>query len=91
MWFGTKPSLNHLKIWGCSAYIKKHDIDKLDTRSEMCRFIEYPNETLGYYFYHLNEQKEFVARSARFLEIDFALDGTYMQKVELKQESGEPH
>ncbi|CAL2247067.1 unnamed protein product [Prunus armeniaca] len=91
MWFGRKPSLNHLKIWGCSAYVKKHDIDKLDARSEMCRFIGYPKETLGYYFYHPNEQKVLVARSARFLEIDFALDGTCVQKVELKEEFGEPH
>ncbi|XP_021829949.1 uncharacterized protein KIAA0754-like [Prunus avium] len=91
MWFGRKPSLNHLKIWGCPAYVKKHDIDKLDARSEICRFIGYRKETLGYYFYHPNEQKVFVARSARFLEIDFALDGTCVQKVELKEESGEPH
>ncbi|KAI5327419.1 hypothetical protein L3X38_026815 [Prunus dulcis] len=91
MWFGRKLSLNNLKIWGCSAYVKKHDIDKLDARLEMCRFIGYPKETLGYYFYHPNEQKLFVARSARFLEIDFALDGTCVQKVELKKESGEPH
>ena len=44
-----------------------------------------------YYFYHPNEQKVFVARSARFLEIDFALDGTCVHKVELKEESREPH
>ncbi|CAL8089815.1 unnamed protein product [Prunus armeniaca] len=72
MWFGRKPSLNHLKIWGCPAYI--HWISKGK-----------------YYFYHPNEQKVFVARSARFPEIDFALDDTCVQKVELKEESGEPH
>ena len=44
MWFGRKPSLNHLKIWGCPAYVKKHDIDKLDARSEMCRCNGYPKE-----------------------------------------------
>ncbi|CAL2257251.1 unnamed protein product [Prunus armeniaca] len=89
--FGRKPSLNHLKIWGCLAYVKKHDIDKLDARSEMCRFIGYPKKTLGYYFYHPNEQKVFVVRFARFLEIYFALDGTCVQKVKLKEESGKPH
>ncbi|KAI5338437.1 hypothetical protein L3X38_017708 [Prunus dulcis] len=91
MWFGRKPSLNHLKICSCPAYVKKHDIDKLDARSEMCRFIGYPKDTLGYYFYHPKEQKVFVARSSRFLKIDFALDGTCVQKVELKEESGETH
>ncbi|CAL2256801.1 unnamed protein product [Prunus armeniaca] len=91
MWFGRKPSLNHLKIWGCPAYVKKHDIEKLDARSEMCRFNRYLKETLGYYFYHPNKQNVFVARSARFLKIDFALDGTYVQKVKLKEKSREPH
>ncbi|CAL8991213.1 unnamed protein product [Prunus brigantina] len=57
----------------------------------MCRFIGYPKETLGYYFYHPNKQKVVVARFARFLEIDFALDGTCVQKVELNEKSGEPH
>ncbi|KAI5324165.1 hypothetical protein L3X38_033238 [Prunus dulcis] len=57
MWFGRKPSLNHLKIWGFPSYVKKHDIDKLDARSKMCRFNGYPN----------------------------------VQKVELKEEPGEPH
>ncbi|CAB4319675.1 unnamed protein product [Prunus armeniaca] len=33
----------------------------------------------------------FVTRSARVLEIDIALDGTYMQKDKLKEESGEPY
>ncbi|CAL2276229.1 unnamed protein product [Prunus armeniaca] len=79
------------KIWVCPAYVKKQDIDKLDTISKICRFIGYPNETLGYYFYHPNEQKVFVPRSARFLEINFALDGTCVQKVELKEESRKPH
>ncbi|KAM1532880.1 hypothetical protein ACFX10_006857 [Malus domestica] len=23
MWHGRKPSLNHIKIWGCEAYVKK--------------------------------------------------------------------
>ncbi|CAL2256769.1 unnamed protein product [Prunus armeniaca] len=79
------------RIWGCPTYVKKHDIDKLDARLEMCKFIRYPKKTLGYYFYHPNEQNVFVARSKRFLEIDFALDGTYVQKVELKEKSREPH
>ncbi|KAI5338737.1 hypothetical protein L3X38_018009 [Prunus dulcis] len=90
IWFGRKPSLNHLKIWGCPAYVKKHDINKLDARSEMCRFIGYPKETLGYYFYDPKEQKVFIARCARFLENEFAVDATCVQKVELKEKSKEP-
>ncbi|KAM1721711.1 hypothetical protein ACFX12_023214 [Malus domestica] len=29
IWYGKKPSLKHLKIWGCPAYVKKQDAGKL--------------------------------------------------------------
>ena len=30
IWHGDKPSLNYLRAWGCSAYIKKIKTDKLE-------------------------------------------------------------
>ena len=51
LWFGKKPKLSFLKVWGCDAYVKKHQPDKLEPKSEMCVFIEYPKETVGYTFY----------------------------------------
>ncbi|CAL8992914.1 unnamed protein product [Prunus brigantina] len=65
MWFGKKPSLGYIKIWGCPAYVKRQDVDKLDARSVKCRFIGYPKETMGYYFYHIDDQKLFVASRVR--------------------------
>lgn len=88
-WFGKKPSLGHIKIWGCPAYVKRQDADKLDARSVKCRFIGYPKETMGYYFYHMDEQKVFVARSATFLEREYALDGKGGHETELKELSNE--
>jgi hypothetical protein len=75
IWRGKKPSLKFVKIWGCPAYIKKQNPDKLEIRSEKCNFIGYPKEGIGYYFWHPQEQKVFVARSAVFLEKEFLLDG----------------
>lgn len=89
MWFGKKPSLGYIKIWGCPAYVKRQDVDKLDARSVKCRFIGYPKETMGYYFYHIDEQKLFVARSATFLEREYALDGKGGHEIELKELSNE--
>ncbi|KAL8101584.1 hypothetical protein AgCh_033472 [Apium graveolens] len=51
IWKERKPSLKHVKIWGCPAYVKKVDPDKLESRSVKCNFAGYPKETLGYYFY----------------------------------------
>ena len=51
LWFGKKPKLSFLKVWGCDAYVKKLQPDKLEPKSEKCVFIGYPKETIGYTFY----------------------------------------
>ena len=32
--FGKKPKLSFLKVWGCDAYLKKLQPDKLEAKSE---------------------------------------------------------
>ena len=49
--FGKKPKLLFLKVWGCEAYVKKLQPDKLEPKSEKCVFIGYLKETVGYTFY----------------------------------------
>ena len=34
LWFGKKPKLSFLKVWGCNAYVKKFHPDKLKLKSE---------------------------------------------------------
>ena len=50
LWFGKKPKLSFLKVWGCDAYVENFQHDKLETKSEKCVFIGYPKETVGYTF-----------------------------------------
>ena len=66
LWFGKKPKLSLLKVWGCDAYVKKLQPDKLEPKSEKCVFIEYTKETVGYTFYHRTEGKIFVAKMDPF-------------------------
>ena len=66
LWFGKKPKLSFLKVWGYDAYVKKIHPDKLKPKSEKCVFIEYPKETVGYTFYHRSEGKLFVAKMDPF-------------------------
>ena len=47
LWFGKKPKLSFLKVWGCDAYVKKLQPEKLEPKSEKCVFIGYPKETIG--------------------------------------------
>ena len=30
LWFGKKPKLSFLKVWGCDAYVKKLQAEKLE-------------------------------------------------------------
>ena len=71
LWFGKKPKLPFLKVWGRDTYVKRLQPDKLEPKSEMCIFIGYPNEKIGYTFYHKSEGKIFVAENGTFLEKDF--------------------
>ena len=43
VWNSKKPSLSHLRVFGCDAYVHvpKEKMTKLDNRSERCIFIGY--------------------------------------------------
>src|SRR3954466_15527740 len=52
IWTGKHHSFSFLKIWGCEAFVKRLQLDKLAPKSDKCIFVGYPRETLGYYFYN---------------------------------------
>ena len=85
LWFGNKPKLSFLKVWGCNTYVKRHQPDKLKPKAEKCRFIGYPKETIGYTFYHKSEGKIFVAKNGSFLEKEFLSKEVNGRKVELDE------
>ena len=85
LWFGEKPKLSFLEVWGCDAYVKKLQLDKLEPKSEKCVFIGYPKVTIGYTFYHRSEGKIFVAKNGSFLEKEFILKEVSGRKVELDE------
>ena len=85
LWFGKKPKLSFLKVWGCDAYVKNFHLDKLKPKSEKCVCIGYPKETVGYTFYHRSEGKIFVAKNGSFLEKEFLSKEVSGRKVELDE------
>jgi transposase InsO family protein len=85
LWFGKKPKLSFLKVWGCDAYVKRLQPDKLEPKAEKCVFIGYPKETIGYTFYHRSEGKIFVAKNGSFLEKEFLSKEVSGRKVELDE------
>src|SRR3954470_9877329 len=85
LWFGAKPKLSFLKVWGCEAYVKKLQPDKLEPKEEKCVFIGYAKETIGYTLYHRSEGKIFVAKNGSFLEKEFLSKEVTGRKVELDE------
>ena len=55
IWKGKKPYFSYFRVWGYPSHVEKHDTDKLESRTEFCRFVGYPKETSGYYFYRPEE------------------------------------
>ncbi|KAL0293324.1 UNVERIFIED_CONTAM: hypothetical protein Sradi_6944500 [Sesamum radiatum] len=86
---GKPVSYKYLRVWGSPAYVKRLVGDKLDLRSSLSRFIGYPKEIVGYYFYDPAEQKVFVSRNAVFLEKSFPSDSR-RDEVLIEESSGEP-
>ena len=83
--FGKNHKLSFLKVWGCDAYVKKLQPDKLEPKSEKCVFIGYLKEIVGYTFYHRSEGKIFVAKNGSFLEKKFLSKEVSGRKVELDE------
>ncbi|KAI3505809.1 hypothetical protein L1887_28094 [Cichorium endivia] len=81
----TKPSLAHLKVWGCEAYVRREAIDKLEPRSERCYFIGYPASSFGYLFYKPSENKVIVARRAVFRERELIHQEASGSQIDLEE------
>jgi hypothetical protein len=50
VWIGKEPSLTHLKVFGCDAYVHvpKENMSKLDKKAKKCIFIGYKYGIKGY-------------------------------------------
>ena len=85
IWIGHKPILSYLWVWGCSAYVKHSQNDKLGPRSDKCYFIGYAKEIWGYYFYLPIEQKVLVGLKETFLKKEFLGERIVASKVEFSK------
>src|SRR3954462_3098691 len=84
-WHGKKPKLCHLKIWGCEAYVRKLQPDKIESKADKCIFVGYPKETCGYTFYNKSDSKTFVAKTEHFLEKEFLAKELSGRKIDLDE------
>ena len=53
LWTGRKPSLNHLRVWGCPTEVRIYNpIEKKPDPKTSCCFIGYLEHAKGYKFYN---------------------------------------
>ena len=69
-WHGVKPRVDHLRVFGCEAYvhIPKDERGKFDSKARKCILVGYGQETKGYRLYDTQQQKILHSRDVRFNE-----------------------
>ena len=68
-WYGVKPSVSHLKVFGCISYaLIKYFRHKLEKKSEKCVFVGYSLKSKAYRLYNPISGKIVISREALFNE-----------------------
>jgi transposase InsO family protein len=71
VWTGKEPSLTHLKVFGCDAYVHvpKENMSKLDKKAEKCIFIGYKDGLKCFKIWNLETKKVVYIRDVVFREM----------------------
>ncbi|GKC34303.1 retrotransposon protein, putative, ty1-copia subclass [Tanacetum coccineum] len=85
MWKGKRPSLGHIKIWGCEVFVRREAQDKLEARSKKCLFFDYLEESFGYLFYKPKDNVVFVARRGVFYKREMISKEDSGSKIDLEE------
>ena len=69
-WSSFKPSVAHLRVFGCIAYAKIPEArrTKLDDKGERCIFLGYGDRIMGYKLYNPITKKVIMSRDVIFEE-----------------------
>ena len=84
MWTRHKPSLHHVRKWGCPTLVLKPKVDKLKPRLDVCQLVGYPKGTKDYDFYNHIDQKVFVSINDKFMEDDYMMSNKAKSELNLR-------
>ena len=72
-WYGRKPDVGHLCVFGCMAYAHVPDSErrKLDKKSRKMRLVGYSLTSKGYRLFDETKRKMYIRRDVEFNENDF--------------------
>ena len=77
-WFEKKPTVNHLRVFGCKAMVhvpSEKQKGKLDKRSMQCIFVGYPMDSKGYKLFNPETRKMIRSNDVLFFEDEFPKEG----------------
>jgi hypothetical protein len=79
-WVGEKPSVKHMRVFGCRAYVhvQKDQRRALESHTQKCIFVGYPSDRAGWMFWDPSSRKVIYSDSAIFDEREFP--GTKLPK-----------
>ena len=80
LWFGKKPKMSFLKVWGGNAYVKKLQPDKLESKSEKCVFIGYPKRNCWVYLLSQIRRQDLCC-----LEWILSREGVFLERSEWEE------
>jgi hypothetical protein len=97
VWTGKKLSLQHLRVFGCDAYVHvpKENRSKMDKKAEKCIFIGYKDGVKGYNIWNLGTKKTIYSRDVVFREVKDVSKQEFLpipeepEKIELELDDAE--
>jgi hypothetical protein len=84
VWTGKKTSLEHIRVFGCDAYVhvQKENKSKLDNKSEKCIFIGYKDGMKCYKLWKLETKKTVYSQNVVFREIKYVPKHEFLPRQE---------
>ena len=69
-WYGRKPRVEHLRVFGCTAYVhvSKDERGKLDSKTKKCTLLGYGSVRKGYRVFDQLTWKVSYSRNVKFDE-----------------------
>ena len=89
MWYGRKPDLSHLRVFGCMGYAYIPDATrqgKLSSKARKLRFVGYSLQAKGYRLIDETTLKVIIRRDVIFNEFDFESNSSTAKVNEVNDE-----
>ena len=81
-WYGKKPCVKHLKVFGCAAYshVAKDERKKLNPKAKKCIFLGYAAQSKGYRLYDTERSSIVFSRDVVFNESSTGIESKQEEK-----------